>query len=57
MKKEFIKDIRNKGWWIVYTQFKDQYTMKEIADIFGVNFNTFYRIIKLFENKKVEGKK
>lgn len=46
MKKETQVKIRNKAWLYVWNEYKNEYTMKELAEIFNTSLPTFFRGVK-----------
>jgi len=52
MKKEQKILIRDWAWRMAWKEFKNKYTMAELADAFDTSLPTFFRVMKA-GNKKV----
>ena len=46
MDKKTIKAIRNRIWKVIWNEFKNEITMKDLTNILGVPLATFFRVVK-----------
>jgi len=52
MKKEQAVKIRDRIWAEAWNEYKNEYTMQEMAGILGTSLPTFFRAIKKVEEAK-----
>ena len=48
-KEQEKNEIRNEFWWKIWQEYKNQFTMEEMAEIFDISLATFWRGVKNFE--------